>query len=213
MHSKNYPTWILIIILVIYSVFTFLWLSILYISANGQSVCEGDSFPCNIRFPLTSQVNGSQDVLNTTNKQLAQQKIAKNKLKAIYEELAVLDDEMVLEQSKLDKAIKVYQKFIDTNVIFINKKPQVLPTLTEASYTNVKEALLTEMDSIKTKLARKAEKKDALKQEVDGLYNNLAERQSNNFIGTNENQAAVEIEDPNAIAADPNSEYATEESQ
>ena len=198
MQNKHYPTWILITILIIYSIFTFFWLSVLYISGNGQSVCDGDSFPCSIRFPLTAQVRGSQNQLSVSNKQLAQQKIAKNKLKLIYEELAILDDDMVLEQAKLDKAIKVYQKFIDTNLIFINKKPQVLPTLSEANYGLVKEALQVEIDSIKIKLVRKSEKKTALKQQVEGLYSDLAEKQTNNFIGNDSEQTATDLTDPNS---------------
>jgi hypothetical protein len=199
MKNKNYTTWILISILTVYSIFTFLWLGILYVSNNGQSVCGGDSFPCSIKFPLTNQVKNSQSDALAASKQLAQQKIAKNKLKTIYEELAVLDDDMVAEQSKLDKVVKLYQKFFDTNIVFINKKPQILPSLTEDNYTKVKQALQDELDSMKSKLAKKAERKDILKQQVAGLYSDLAEKQNNNFIGGNNNQTPVELVDPNGV--------------
>ncbi len=198
MNNKNYTTSILIAILTIYSLFSFVWLAVLYISSNGQSVCAGDSLPCSIKFPLTSQVKSTVAEATNSSKQLAQQKIAKNKLKLIYDELSVLDDDMVQEQAKLDKSIKQYQKFIDTNIVFINKKPQVLPNLNENNYGIVKDALQVEMDSIKTRLAKKSERKAILKQQVDGLYNDLIERQSNNFVGNNQNQTPVELVDPNA---------------
>ena len=199
MNNKNYTTSILIAILTIYSLFSFVWLSVLYISNNGQSICGGESFPCSIKFPLTSQVKSTVAEATNSSKQLSQQKIAKNKLKLIYDELSVLDDDMVSEQAKLEKAIKQYQKFIDTNIVFINKKPQVLPNLNENNYEIVKDALQVEMDSIKAKLIKKSERKVILKQQVDGLYNDLVERQSNNFIGNNQNQTPVELVDPNVI--------------
>jgi hypothetical protein len=206
MKNKNYTIWILISILTAYSIFTFLWIGILYISNNGQSVCNGDNFPCSIKFPLTSQVKASLSDTANANKQLAQQKIAKNKLKSVYEELAVLDDDMVVEQLKLDKAIKLYQKFFDTNIIFINKKPQILPLLTEDNYNKVKEVLQTEMDSIKTKLTKKSERKAILKQQVVGLYSDLAEKQTNNFSGNNQNETPTELVDPNVVSDDASSD-------
>ena len=199
MENKNYTQTILIAILTLYSIFTFVWLSILYVTNNGQSVCEGDTFPCSIKFPLTSQVKNTVAEANNSSNQLAQQKIAKNKLKLIYDELSVLDDDMVSEQAKLEKAIKQYQKFIDTNIVFINKKPQVLPNLNENNYGIVKDALQLEMDSIKAKLIKKSDRKVVLKQQVDGLYNDLVERQSNNFIGNNQNQTPVDLIDSNVI--------------
>jgi hypothetical protein len=204
MKSKNYTIWILISILTVYSIFTFLWLGILYISNNGQSICDGDSFPCSIKFPLTRQVKNSQSDAIQANKQLVLQKVAKNKLKSIYEELAVLDDDMVVEQSKLDKVIKLYQKFFDTNIVFINKKPQILPPLTEDNYSKIKQALQDELDSMKSKLTKKAERKDILKQQVAGLYSDLAEKQNNNFAGANQNQVPVELVDPELTNQDYN---------
>jgi hypothetical protein len=197
MKNKNYAIWLLISILTAYSIFTFLWLGILYTSNNGQSICDGDTFPCSIKFPLTNQVKNSQSEVTIAKQQLAQQKMGKNKLKSIYEELAVLDDDMVSEQAKLDKVIKLYQKFFDTNIVFINKKPQILPPLTEDNYTKINQALQNELDSMKSKLAKKAERKDVLKQQVVGLYSVSVEKQNNN-------QMNEELVDPNVSTQDPN---------
>jgi hypothetical protein len=209
MKNKNYIIWILISILTVYSIFTFIWLGILYISNNGQSICDGDNFPCSIKFPLTSQVKNSQLIAANANKQFVQQKIAKNKLKSIYEELAVLDDNIVAEQSKLEKITKLYQKFFDTNIVFINKKPQILPSLTEDNYNKINQALQNELDSMKSKLAKKSERKDLLKQQVDGLYSDLAEKQTNNFAGNN-NQTPVELIDPAEAVLESSEEQTTE---
>lgn len=197
MKNKNYAIWLLISILTVYSIFTFLWLGILYTSNNGQSICDGDSFPCSIKFPLTNQVKNSQSEVTIAKQQLAQQKMGKNKLKSIYEELAVLDDDMVSEQAKLDKVTKLYQKFFDTNIVFINKKPQILPSLTEENYSKIDQALQNELDSMKSKLAKKAERKDILKQQVIGLYSVSVEKENNN-------QMNVELVDPNISSQDTN---------
>jgi hypothetical protein len=173
--------WVLTIFLVLYSLFSFIWLATLYSGDNGTKICSSPNFVCEISFPYTKQAIIAVNETQRASQNSKVQKEAKNFLRNAWLEQNTLNDDLVSKEQDLEKALLDYKNYLQNYLRFLNGESQLLNGFDQTEYTNKLNLLEEEIQNLRLKRNEIAEKKIESKKKVDQLYIDLNERQENSF--------------------------------
>lgn len=173
---------ILIAVLSLYSVFSFIWIAILYIGIDGSRVCLGDNLICNISVPFTKQAAVAINTNAEIKTQLVRQKSAKNFVKDIWQNQAILNDNLITRQQSVEKSIGNFSSYIQNYIRFINDKPEFLKGFNKIELDNKKTDVDQQLANLKLLQDNNYQNKINNQKQINELYQELGERQDNSFV-------------------------------
>lgn len=173
---------ILIAVLSIYSIFSFVWIAILYLGVDGNKICLEDNLLCKISVPFTKQAAVAVNNNTDTKNQLVKQKSAKNFVKDIWQNQAILNDNLVARQQSVEKSINAYTGYIQNYIRFINDKPEFLKGFSKIELDNKKTEIEQQIANLKLSQDNNYQNKINNQKQINELYQELGERQDNSFI-------------------------------
>jgi hypothetical protein len=173
---------ILIAILSLYSIFSFAWITILYTGIDGSRVCVNENIICKISVPFTKQAAVAINNNNETKAQLVKQKSAKNFVKDIWQNQAILNDNLVIRQQSVEKSIGTFTAYIQNYIRFINDKPEFLKGFNKTELDNKKTDIEQQLANLKLLQDNNYQNKISNQKQINELYQELGERQDNSFV-------------------------------
>ena len=173
---------ILIIILFLYSIFSFVWIAILYLGVDGNKICLEDNIVCKISVPFTKQAAVAVNSNIETKNQLVKQKSAKNFVKDIWQNQAILNDNLVTRQQSVEKSIGTFTAYIQNYIRFINDKPEFLKGFSKTELDNKKNDIDQQLANLKLLQDNNYQNKINNQKQINELYQELGERQDNFFV-------------------------------
>lgn len=177
---------ILIVLLSLYSVFSFCWIAILYLGADGNKVCIEDNIICKISVPITKQAAVAVSNNIETKNQLVKQKSAKNFVKDIWQNQAILNDNLVTRQQSVEKSIAAYTAYIQNYIRFINDRPEFLKGFSKTEMENKQSVIEQQLANLKLLQDNNYQNKINNLKQINELYLELGERQDNSFVAQRE---------------------------
>lgn len=173
--------WVLTTFLIFYSLFSFIWLGVLYSGIDGQRICTDQNFVCDIKFPYTKQAAVAVEEFTRVSGQASRQKLAKNYIRNIWQEQSVLNDDLVSKQQDVEKSILDYKNYLQNYIRFLNGTPELLSGFEQQQYVEKLTTMEEEIQNLRQIRNSNAEKKSESKTQVDQIYKELEERQENTF--------------------------------
>jgi hypothetical protein len=173
---------LLIGILSIYSIFSFVWIAILYLGVDGNKICLEDNVVCKVSVPLTKQAAITANNNIETKNQLVKQKSAKNYIKDIWQNQAILNDTLVTRQQSVEKSINGFSGYIQNYIRFINDKPEFLKGFSKTELDNKKSDIEQQLANLKLLQDNNYQNKINNQKQINELYQELGERQDNSFV-------------------------------
>jgi hypothetical protein len=177
---------VLITLLSLYSIFSFCWIAILYVGADGNKVCIEDNIICQISVPTTKQAAVAVSDNIETKNQLVKQKGAKNFVKDIWQNQAILNDNLVTRQQSVEKSIDAFTAYIQNYIRFINDKPEFLKGFSKTEMENKKTDIQEQLANLKLLQDNNYQNKINNQKQINELYQELGERQDNSFVAQRE---------------------------
>ncbi len=173
---------VLITVLSLYSIFSFVWIAILYLGVDGNKMCLEDNIICKISVPFTKQAGVAVNSNIETKNQLVKQKSAKNFIKDIWQNQAILNDNLVTRQQSVEKSISAYTSYIQNYIRFINDKPELLKGISKVELDNKKIDIEQQIANLNLLQDNNYQNKISNQKQINELYQELGERQDNSFI-------------------------------
>jgi hypothetical protein len=173
---------ILIGVLSLYSIFSFVWIAILYTGIDGSRICLNDNIICKISVPFTKQAAVAVNSNSETKNQLVKQKSAKNFIKEIWQNQAILNDTLVTRQQSVEKSIGSFNAYIQNYIRFINDKPEFLKGFSKVELENKKTDIEQQLANLKLLQDNNYQNKISNQKQINELYQDLGERQDNSFV-------------------------------
>lgn len=173
--------WVLTVFLLFYSIFSFVWLSVLYTGHNGIKFCADSSTFCDISFPLTKQaiVYFNENSKSTT--ELTKQKAGKNFIRGLWYEQSSLQDDQSSQEQELEQVVLDYKNYLQNYIRFLNGESQLLNGFDQTEYTQKLTVLEEKIQTLRLKRNQNVETKATAKKQIDQLYSDLKERQENSY--------------------------------
>ena len=176
--------WIVTIILFFCSLFSFIWLGVLYSGIDGVKICDASqNFLCEIRFPYTKQAVVSENETKRITTISTKQKLAKNLIRNIWLEQVSLNNDLISSQQELELSVSDWKSYLQNYIRFINGESQLLNGFDQTTYTNKLTLIEEQIQNLRLKRNETAEKKLIAKDKIDQIYLELEEKQENSFVG------------------------------
>jgi molecular chaperone DnaK (HSP70) len=177
--------WMLTIFLLMYSLFSFAWISVLYSGVDGSRICSDDSNAiCRIEFPLTKQATIVNNDKVEISKQAISQKAGKNYIRNLWSTQTTLSDDVVGAAEDYEQASNEFKNYTNNYVRFIDGKAELLNGFSKSDFDNKKSTMEDALANLRQKRNQYAQSKIDNKSKIDQLYSDLKEKQDNTFRTT-----------------------------
>jgi hypothetical protein len=180
----NWKKYLVYFVVTTYSLFSLIWIGVLYLAPDGSKVCnlQNNQPNCYITLPLTKQVNYIQEEYKTQSTKLKSQSDSKNSLNAIIQEDLIFNDKINEKLIKVFKAQDNYELYIGRNIRFINDKPEFSETFNQKELDARLVELKKEKQELNALIDQNYTNKEAIKEKVKQIYNGLGESPTNQFL-------------------------------
>jgi hypothetical protein len=177
---------VLIAVLLLYAIFSFVWIVILYAGVDGNRICLEDNLICKITVPYTKQAVIAVNSNVETKNELVKQKNAKNYIRDIWQNQTILNDKLIKRQQSVEKSVSAFQKYIQNYIKFTGDKPEFQKGFTKVDLENKKTEVDDQLTNLKLLQDNNYQNKTLNQQQISQLYQDLGERQEDSFIDSRE---------------------------
>jgi hypothetical protein len=120
-----------------------------------------------------------EDKFNLLAQEVRSQKTQKEQIRGIYEQQAVQNDKLIIAQQNYTSQVEEYVNEMKRTFRFINGIPEFLATNNEARIKDKNDLVKQEYDNLNTKTEENAKLKKKLNEEIQNIYLQAGEDQSN----------------------------------
>ncbi len=176
----NWQKYLLLFVISVYTIFSLIWLGVLYFAPDGSKVCNNGS--CYITLPLTRQVDFLKNEYRTQSDQLKSQSTAKNSLNEIIQNELTFNDKVNESIVKVFKSQENYELYIQRNIRFINNKPEFSESFSQQELESRLVDLKKNKQELNTLIEQNYSNKEIIKNKIQEIYNKLGESPINQYI-------------------------------
>jgi hypothetical protein len=111
--------------------------------------------------------------------EVTNQKNEKNAIRSIWQDQVIQNEKLVNSQDNVLSQLKNYNTELGNTFKFVDKKAQILPTASEDKLKKVSDQLNLEVKNLQDTMVDSNKVKNKNKAEVDSIYTNSGEAQTN----------------------------------